>query len=150
MQSCLDWSQHLAATLTLTNDTVQAELDTRWQIWCTPNAAGTGRRQTTTCSTGASTTRPSRRIRHVTNRSAAALHGLQSVHCTACRMADVSLLVDAPQSWLYGWALLAFDPAAFDLHKSRGYETPWSKLLLRWSVLFSDLIGRRPFKPCKT
>jgi alpha-1,3-glucosyltransferase len=45
------------------------------------------------------------------------------------------------QSWLFGKALSKFDPKAFALHTSRGYETPWSKLLLRWSVLCADVLG---------
>ena len=34
-----------------------------------------------------------------------------------------------------------FEPQAFELRRSRGYESPHSKLLLRWSVLASDLLG---------
>eukprot|EP00250_Pteridium_aquilinum_P008093 c17665_g1_i1 orf=164-1666(+) len=44
----------------------------------------------------------------------------------------------AYQSLFHGLALNAFEPAAVALHTSRGYETPSSKLLMRWTVLTSD------------
>ena len=37
--------------------------------------------------------------------------------------------------------LQPFEPRAFELHRSRGYESERSKLLLRWSVVASDLLG---------
>lgn len=46
-----------------------------------------------------------------------------------------------PQSWLHGRLLGLFDPKAVELHTSRGYETPRSKLLMRWTVLLSDIAG---------
>lgn len=45
------------------------------------------------------------------------------------------------QSWLYGKVLQPFEARAFELHASRGYESERSKLLLRWSVVASDLLG---------
>ena len=43
------------------------------------------------------------------------------------------------QSWLHGKAIQQFEPETVELHTSRGYETQHSKLLLRWSVILSDL-----------
>ena len=51
------------------------------------------------------------------------------------------------QSWLYGKAIEHFEPEAVALGSSRGYETPASKTLLRWSVVASDVLGAR-FAPC--
>ena len=45
------------------------------------------------------------------------------------------------QSWLYGKILGYFDPAAVELHSSRGIETQRSKLLLRWTVVLTDILG---------
>lgn len=45
------------------------------------------------------------------------------------------------QSWLYGSVLQPFEPRAFELRRSCGYESERSKLLLRWSVVASDLLG---------
>ena len=45
------------------------------------------------------------------------------------------------QSWLHGHLVRRYEPAAVELHTSRGYETPSSKLLLRWTVVLSDLVG---------
>lgn len=44
----------------------------------------------------------------------------------------------AYQSLLHGLALNAIEPESVALHTSRGYETPSSKLLMRWTVLSSD------------
>jgi alpha-1,3-glucosyltransferase len=35
-----------------------------------------------------------------------------------------------------------FDPASVELHASQGYETAYSKLLMRWTVLISDILCR--------
>lgn len=45
------------------------------------------------------------------------------------------------QSWLYGKAIQRLEPEAIALHTSRGYETPSSKTLMRWSVVASDTLG---------
>ena len=46
------------------------------------------------------------------------------------------------QSWLHGTFLVGpAEPAALEFHASRGYESPSSKLLMRWSVVLSDLVG---------
>jgi len=45
------------------------------------------------------------------------------------------------QSWLYGKVIGHFDPAAVELGSSRGFETQRSKLLMRWSVILTDLLG---------
>ena len=57
------------------------------------------------------------------------------------------MLRRAVQSWLCGRVLARFDPAAFQLHSSRGYETPWSKVLMRWSVVVADIFGAPPPPP---
>ncbi|KAI5062255.1 hypothetical protein GOP47_0022794 [Adiantum capillus-veneris] len=44
----------------------------------------------------------------------------------------------AYQSFFHGLALNALEPDSVALHTSRGYETPSSKLLMRWTVLTSD------------
>lgn len=46
------------------------------------------------------------------------------------------------QSWLIGKAIQWFDPDAVALHASQGYETRYSKLLLRLSVIASDVLGK--------
>ena len=46
----------------------------------------------------------------------------------------------AYQSWAYGRVVASFEPAAVALGTSRGYETSSSRLLMRWSVVASDLI----------
>ena len=43
------------------------------------------------------------------------------------------------QSWAHGLFVRAFDPEAVALVTSRGYESAWSKTLLRGTVLASDL-----------
>jgi hypothetical protein len=45
------------------------------------------------------------------------------------------------QSYLHGLLVGRFDPSAVALHSSRGYETHFSKQLMRWTVLLSDLLG---------
>ena len=45
------------------------------------------------------------------------------------------------QSWLYGKVIQKLEPEAVALGTSRGYETPDSKTLLRWSVVASDVLG---------
>ena len=45
------------------------------------------------------------------------------------------------QSWVYGKVIALLDPAALSLGASRGYETYYSKLLMRWSVVASDVLG---------
>ncbi|GAB4815387.1 hypothetical protein N2152v2_002433 [Parachlorella kessleri] len=44
------------------------------------------------------------------------------------------------QSWLYGKVIQLLDPEAVALGTSRGYETSFSKLLMRWTVVFSDVV----------
>jgi hypothetical protein len=44
----------------------------------------------------------------------------------------------AYQSWVHGKMVAAVEPAAVALGTSRGYETPTSKQLLRWTVVLSD------------
>lgn len=44
------------------------------------------------------------------------------------------------QSWIHGKFVGAFEPAAVALDSSRGYETPSSKVLLRWTVVLSDMV----------
>ncbi|GLJ43800.1 hypothetical protein SUGI_0911850 [Cryptomeria japonica] len=46
----------------------------------------------------------------------------------------------AYQSYVHGLALQALEPQSVALHTSRGYETPSSKLLMRWTVLSSDVL----------
>lgn len=48
------------------------------------------------------------------------------------------------QSWLFGKVIQVVDPDAVALHTSRGYETGYSKLLLRLSVIISDVLGKPP------
>lgn len=45
------------------------------------------------------------------------------------------------QSWLFGKAMNALDPATVALHTSQGYETQHSKFLMRLTVMASDLLG---------
>ena len=45
------------------------------------------------------------------------------------------------QSWLYGRVIGHLEPSATALEASHGYETPSSKLLMRWSVVASDVAG---------
>ena len=45
------------------------------------------------------------------------------------------------QSWLYGKVIQAWEPEAVALHSSRGFENSFSKLLMRLSVIASDLMG---------
>ncbi|WIA33433.1 hypothetical protein OEZ86_006565 [Tetradesmus obliquus] len=44
------------------------------------------------------------------------------------------------QSYVHGLFVKQLDPAAVALHSSRGYETYFSKQLLRWTVILSDLL----------
>ncbi|KAH9309119.1 hypothetical protein KI387_037030, partial [Taxus chinensis] len=46
----------------------------------------------------------------------------------------------AYQSYVHGLGVQAFEPQSLALHASRGYETPTSKLLMRWTVLSSDAL----------
>lgn len=46
------------------------------------------------------------------------------------------------QSWLCGKAVELLEPQAVALNLSRGYETQSSKVLMRWTVLAADLLGR--------
>lgn len=54
----------------------------------------------------------------------------------------------AYQSLLHGLALHSLEPESVALHKSRGYETPSSKLLMRWTVLSSDAFVFFPAALC--
>jgi alpha-1,3-glucosyltransferase len=47
--------------------------------------------------------------------------------------------LSAVQSWLHGLVLRAADPASVELVASRGYESPWSKTVMRATVLASDV-----------
>jgi alpha-1,3-glucosyltransferase len=47
--------------------------------------------------------------------------------------------LSALQSWVHGLAVRALDPAGIALGTSRGHESPWSKAVLRGTVLLSDL-----------
>lgn len=49
-------------------------------------------------------------------------------------------LVLPAQSWVCGKLIGAVEPMAMALGSSRGYETPSSKLLMRLTVLLSDLL----------
>lgn len=53
-----------------------------------------------------------------------------------------------PQSYVHGLFVGRFDAAAVALHSSRGYETPFSKQLMRGTVLLSDLLRKLPTHPC--
>eukprot|EP00775_Hariotina_reticulata_P013468 gene13468-13594_t len=44
------------------------------------------------------------------------------------------------QSFVHGLFVRQFDPAAVALLSSHGYETPFSKQLLRWTVIMSDVL----------
>ncbi|KAJ7531399.1 hypothetical protein O6H91_14G042300 [Diphasiastrum complanatum] len=46
--------------------------------------------------------------------------------------------LSAYQSFVHGLMMRYFEPASVALKASRGYETPSSKLLMRWTVLSSD------------
>ncbi|CAL8467236.1 g6772 [Coccomyxa elongata] len=48
--------------------------------------------------------------------------------------------ISAYQSWVYGKAIQQFEPGAIASFTSRGYETPSSKTLMRWSVVISDIL----------
>eukprot|EP00193_Tetraselmis_chui_P020304 CAMPEP_0177771312 /NCGR_PEP_ID=MMETSP0491_2-20121128/11504_1 /TAXON_ID=63592 /ORGANISM="Tetraselmis chuii, Strain PLY429" /LENGTH=304 /DNA_ID=CAMNT_0019288811 /DNA_START=153 /DNA_END=1064 /DNA_ORIENTATION=+ len=52
--------------------------------------------------------------------------------------------LSAYQSYVYGKVLSLVEREAFDLSTSQGYESPSSKLLMRWSVIFSDLVFTFP------
>ena len=67
-------------------------------------------------------------------------HAAFSKHCHGW----IHLTDELPclQSWLCGKALELIEPQAVALNSSRGYETQSSKILMRWTVLASDLLGR--------
>ncbi|EFJ46865.1 hypothetical protein VOLCADRAFT_62003 [Volvox carteri f. nagariensis] len=44
------------------------------------------------------------------------------------------------QSWLCGKVLRAVEPASVELVRSHGYETPSSKIAMRWTVIAADLL----------
>jgi hypothetical protein len=46
------------------------------------------------------------------------------------------------QSWVCGVALRAVEPEAVELVKSHGYETASSKIVMRWTVIAADLLGK--------
>mmetsp|Transcript_35764 Transcript_35764/g.92868 ORF Transcript_35764/g.92868 Transcript_35764/m.92868 type:complete len:489 (+) Transcript_35764:408-1874(+) len=52
--------------------------------------------------------------------------------------------LSAYQSYAYGKVLQAWEPDAFALTASRGYESPTSKMLMRGSVIFSDFVFTFP------
>ncbi|CAM6100947.1 unnamed protein product [Calypogeia fissa] len=54
----------------------------------------------------------------------------------------------AYQSYVHGLVVQAFDPEAVALRSSRGYETYGSKLLMRWTVLSSDILVFFPAALC--
>jgi hypothetical protein len=47
------------------------------------------------------------------------------------------------QSYVHGLFVKQFGPAAVALHSSRGYETYFSKQLLRWTVILSDVLSKQ-------
>jgi alpha-1,3-glucosyltransferase len=49
------------------------------------------------------------------------------------------------QSWLCGKFIEYFEPKAVALKTSQGYETDSSKLLMRTTVVISDLLGKHTF-----
>ena len=53
----------------------------------------------------------------------------------------ISIWLNLVQSWLYGKVIGQLEPSAIALQTSHGYETPSSKLLMRWSVVASDIAG---------
>lgn len=77
------------------------------------------------------------------------LHANTGVHmpCPLCyklpsdMLAPPGCLVCMLQSYIHGLFVGRFDPAAVALEVSRGYETYFSKQLMRWTVLLSDLLG---------
>jgi hypothetical protein len=107
---------------------------------------GTRMARTTTPSTGHSTTHPSQATRCGCTEPACA-HGSQTRgHTPWCEHASHALL-PAPtppllllQSYVHGLFVGRFDPAAVRLHTSRGHESHFSKQLMRWTVLLSDLL----------
>ncbi|GLC53216.1 hypothetical protein PLESTB_000720700 [Pleodorina starrii] len=44
------------------------------------------------------------------------------------------------QSWVCGLAMRAVEPASVALMSSHGYESPTSKIVMRWSVIAADLL----------
>jgi len=52
--------------------------------------------------------------------------------------------LSAYQSWLFGKILQNIEPEAVALHSSRGYETPSSKVLMRWTAIAADLVCYLP------
>ena len=65
-------------------------------------------------------------------------HTTECVVLSSCQPRPCWIL----QSWLVGKAIQWFDPDAVALHTSQGYETRYSKLLLRLSVIASDVLGK--------
>lgn len=53
----------------------------------------------------------------------------------------MTLISPALQSYIHGLFVGFFDPAAVALRTSRGYETYFSKQLMRWTVLLSDVLS---------
>eukprot|EP00878_Enallax_costatus_P023742 GHUV01025281.1.p1 GENE.GHUV01025281.1~~GHUV01025281.1.p1 ORF type:complete len:225 (+),score=33.16 GHUV01025281.1:198-872(+) len=56
-------------------------------------------------------------------------------------LSQLSITCNSLQSFIHGLFVRQFDPAAVELHKSRGYETYFSKQLMRWTVILSDMLG---------
>ncbi|XP_031477793.1 probable dolichyl pyrophosphate Man9GlcNAc2 alpha-1,3-glucosyltransferase [Nymphaea colorata] len=54
----------------------------------------------------------------------------------------------AYQSYVHSLFLHKFDPDSVALGSSKGYETPFSKLLMRWTVLSSDALVLFPAAVC--
>lgn len=52
--------------------------------------------------------------------------------------------VPSPQSWLCGKYVQLFEPEVVELGTSRGYESPSSKRLLRWTVMAADALVALP------
>ena len=59
-----------------------------------------------------------------------------------CLLLAVSLYRPLLQSWLCGKFIGHFDPAAVALNSSFGYEAPFSKSLMRWTVIAADILGK--------
>ena len=68
----------------------------------------------------------------------------QALRCMAvacCSLQCVTTINFLLQSWLCGKVIGRFDPAAVALNSSSGYETPFSKSLMRWTVIAADILG---------
>ena len=99
---------------------------------------GTEKQTTTFWGTGASIIHRSLHTRRASHDVAEHPH----MHATR-RIYRAKSLILRLQSWLYGKVIQAWEPDAVALHSSRGFENSSSKLLMRLSVIASDLMGER-------